>query len=188
MHPLPRERLLPFLGQSQFALLHHLRRHEKSPGSGHYSPIQGAVFFVVKNVIPPENIGAINAGSFAAIMSIKKERPGQARQLIHSLLSKAGLKKVIIVDDDIDVFNPIEVEWAVQFRSCAEDYILTSELPAINLDPMISTPPNLLRKVGIDATLPLSGDKKGRVEILRDLGPARYPDLDEVDLEYYLGS
>ena len=150
--------------------------------------MQGDVFFVVKNVIPPENIGAINAGSFAAIMSIKKERPGQARQLIHSLLSKAGLKKVIIVDDDIDVFNPIEVEWAVQFRSCAEDYILTSELPAINLDPMISTPPNLLRKVGIDATLPLSGDKKGRVEILRDLGPARYPDLDEVDLEYYLGS
>jgi hypothetical protein len=52
---------------------------------------------------------------------------------------------------------------------------------------MISTPPNLLKKVGIDATLPVDGDKKGRIEVLRDLGPARYDDIDSVDLEDYLG-
>ncbi|MBW1768931.1 MAG: UbiD family decarboxylase [Deltaproteobacteria bacterium] len=150
--------------------------------------MQGEVFIVAKNIISPENIGAINAGSFAAVISIKNKRPGQGRQMIHNLLARAGLKKVVIVDDDIDVFNPVEVEWAVQFRASGYDYILTPELPAINLDPMISTPPNLLRKVGIDATLPVSGDKKGRIEVLRDLGPARYPDLDDVDLKDYIGS
>jgi 3-polyprenyl-4-hydroxybenzoate decarboxylase len=65
--------------------------------------------------------------------------------------------------------------------------MITPELPVINLDPMVTTEPNLLKKVGIDATIPLNGDKKGRVEILRDLGPARYSDLDEIDLDDYLG-
>ena len=161
----------------------HSSEHQVFDGIG----MQGDVYASIQGIIPLENIRAINAGSFAAVVSIRKFRPGHGRQLIHNLLARSGLKKVIIVDDDIDVFNPIEVDWAVQFRSCGEDYIITSELPAINLDPMISTPPNLLKKVGIDATMPLNGDKKGRVEILRDLGPARYPDIDEVDLDYYLG-
>jgi 2,5-furandicarboxylate decarboxylase 1 len=117
---------------------------------------------------------------------MRKTEPGQARQLIEALLAKAGLKRVTVVDEDIDVFNPTQVDWAIQFRSCADDYILTSELPAINLDPMISTPPNLLKKVGIDATLPLKGDKTGVVEVLKDLGPARYSDLDRLDLKDYI--
>ena len=148
--------------------------------------MQGDVYSAARHVIPSGNIVAINAGSFAAIVSINKERPGQARQLIYTLLSKAGIKKVVVVDKDIDVFNPAEVEWAVQFRSCADDYILTSELPAINIDPMIDPATSTLRKVGIDATLPVRGDKKGRVEVLRDLGPARYTDLNQIDLKDYL--
>ena len=51
---------------------------------------------------------------------------------------------------------------------------------------MITTPPNLLRKIGIDATIPLNGDKKGRTEILRDLGTARYSSLDKVNLADYI--
>jgi len=148
--------------------------------------MQGDVYDSIKDLIPRENIHAINAGSFAAVVSIKKNGSGQGRQLIYNLLARAGLKKVIIVDEDIDVFNPVEVDWAVQFRSCGEDYIITPELPAINLDPMICRPPNLLKKVGIDATLPYEGDKKGRLEILRQLGPARYEDIDEVNLDDYL--
>jgi len=119
-------------------------------------------------------------------VAIKKKRPGQGRQLIQTLLAKTAVKRVIIVDDDIDVFNRDEVDWAIQFRSTGDDYIITPELPAVNIDPMITTEPNLLKKVGIDATLPIHGDKGGRVEILRDLGPARYTDLDRIDLEYYL--
>tara|TARA_B100000315_G_C14557109_1_gene578715 strand:- start:417 stop:1817 length:1401 start_codon:yes stop_codon:yes gene_type:complete len=148
--------------------------------------VQGDVYLAIKKAFPKLKIGGINAGSFAAIISMRKTEPGQARQLIEALLAKAGLKRVTVVDEDIDVFNPTQVDWAIQFRSCADDYILTSELPAINLDPMISTPPNLLKKVGIDATLPLKGDKTGVVEVLKDLGPARYSDLDSLDLKDYI--
>ena len=149
--------------------------------------MQGDVFSLIKDMISPEDIKAINAGSFAAIVSIRKKSTGQARQLIQLLLAKPGIKRVVIVDDDIDVFNLVEVDWAIQFRSTGDDYVITPELPVINLDPMITREPNLLKKVGIDATIPLNGDKKGRVEVLRDLGPARYSDLDDVNLADYLG-
>jgi len=148
--------------------------------------MQADYFNALQTVIPAENIGAINplvsAAGLAAVISIKKRYPGEARQLVYTLLAKAALKKVTIVDEDIDVFNPVDVEWAVLFRASAEDYIITSEIPGQGVDPMVTTPPNLMRKVGIDATLPIAGDKKGRVEILRDLGPARYTDLDKVNL------
>ncbi|MFH1488374.1 MAG: UbiD family decarboxylase [Pseudomonadota bacterium] len=162
----------------------HTSEHQLCDAIG----MHGDVYSLLKDIIPPEDINAINAGSFAAIVSIKKTRPGQGRQLIQMLLAKPGIKRAIIVDEDIDVFNLVEVEWAVQFRSTGDDYIITSELPMINLDPAITREPNLLKKVGIDATIPLLGDKGGRSEVLRDLGPARYPDLDEVDLDYYLGN
>jgi len=148
--------------------------------------MQGDVYSIIKNAISTEHIGAINAGSWAAIISIKKTRAAQARELIYALLAKPSLKRVTIVDADIDVFKPTEVEWAIQFRSCADDYILTSELAGMEHDPMSSPPYNFIRKVGIDATLPIRGDKRGKVEVLRDLGPARYSDLDKIKLEDYL--
>jgi 2,5-furandicarboxylate decarboxylase 1 len=161
----------------------HTSEHQLCDAIG----MHGDVYTLMKDMIPPEDIIAINAGSFAAIVSIRKTRSGQARQLIQMLLAKPGIKKAIIVDDDIDVFNLVEVNWAIQFRSTGDDYIITPELPVMYLDPMVTREPNLLKKVGIDATIPLNGDKKGRVEVLRDLGPARYPDLDEIDLDDYLG-
>jgi len=148
--------------------------------------MQADVYVALKSVIPKELIGSIYTISWSAVISIKKNRPGQARDIINTLLKKAGLKRVTIVDDDIDAFNPVEVDWAVQFRSGPDDYIFTTELPAIELDPMITTPPNLLKKIGIDATIPLDGDKKGRIEILRDQGTARYSSLDKVNLANYI--
>ena len=107
--------------------------------------------------------------------------------MIYAILTKTTFKKIIVVDDDIDVFNPVDLEWAVSFRAGPEDYIMTAEMPGVSLDPMVDANSKLTKKIGIDATLPLSGDKKGRLDILRELGPARYPDLDEIHLEDYVG-
>ncbi len=151
---------------------------------------QSDVYARAKLIVPEENIKAINpllgACCYTTVISIKKTHPGQAKQLIYAVLSHASMKRVIVVDEDIDAFDPMEVEWAVSMRSRAEDYITTPEMTGQALDPMC-TPPNLITKVGIDATIPLDGDKKGRLEILRDLGPARYHDLDKVNLADYIG-
>ncbi|MFC2002855.1 UbiD family decarboxylase [Chloroflexota bacterium] len=150
---------------------------------------QADAYTLTRFSVPEENIKAINtplsACGQAVVISIKKTHPGQAKQVIYGIFTHSLLKRVIVVDEDIDVFDPLDVDWAVTFRSRAEDYILTPEMPGMFLDPTL-TPPNLITKVGIDATIPISGDKKGRLEILRDLGPARYPDLEEISLEDYI--
>ncbi len=152
--------------------------------------VQAEAFGIIRSVIAPGNIVGINpllsTGTWGAIVSINKTRPGQAKQLIYTMLSKASFKRVVIVDGDIDVFNPYDVDWAIAFRASADDYVITVPLPSAELDPMVSGPGNLIKKVGIDATLPLKGDKPGRVEILRELGPAKYKGLDRINLDDYL--
>ena len=148
------------------------------------------VFQAAKTVIPAADITAVgprvSAGGFSQVIAIKKRFPGQGRALIYTLLPRSSSISVIVVDDDIDVFNHIDVEWATTYRATPDDYIITRELPGQGLNPMVTIEPNLFKRVGIDATLPLMGDKKGRVEILRGLGPSRYPDLNEVDLSKYI--
>lgn len=152
-------------------------------------PLQQDAYARARAVVPAENIRAVNptigACCYSIVISIKKTHPGQAKQVIYAILSHSSLKRVTVVDDDIDVFDDMQVDWAVSMRSRAEDYITTPEMTGQALDPMC-TPPNLITKVGIDATLPLEGDKKGRMDVLRDLGPTRYTDLEKLHLEDYV--
>ena len=92
------------------------------------------------------------------IASIKKQ-PGDGKNAIMALLSIADIKHVTIVDDDIDVFDPVDVEWAVATRVQADrDVIIVSNARSKPLDP--SLPPPLhgkiptTAKMGIDATIP----------------------------------
>ena len=50
-----------------------------------------------------------------AIISIKKQA-GEGKNALLAALSVMDLKHVVVVDDDIDVFNPIDVEWAIATR------------------------------------------------------------------------
>lgn len=147
-------------------------------------------YSILKTLMPKENIVAINpmvsSAGLGAVISIKKTYGGQGKQLIYSIIPRGTIKSVIIVDEDIDVFNWLEVDWAVQFRAGGDDYIITKELPGQGIDPIVTIPPNLMKKVGIDATLPLNGDKPGRVDILRELGASRYVGLKEINLNDYL--
>ncbi len=92
------------------------------------------------------------------IASIKKQ-PGDGKNAIMALLSIADIKHVTIVDDDIDIFDPIDVEWAIATRVQADrDVVIVSNARSKPLDP--SLPPPLhgkiptTAKMGIDATIP----------------------------------
>src|SRR6202034_365069 len=50
-----------------------------------------------------------------AVISIKKQA-GEGKNALLAALSVMDLKHVVVVDDDIDVFNPIDVEWAIATR------------------------------------------------------------------------
>jgi 2,5-furandicarboxylate decarboxylase 1 len=93
-----------------------------------------------------------------AVISIKKQ-PGEGKNALLAALSVMDLKHVVVVDEDIDVFNPMDVEWAIATRVQGDrDIMIVSNARAKPLDPSLPpTPVGVVpttAKVGIDATIP----------------------------------
>nr|NIO08593.1 UbiD family decarboxylase [Deltaproteobacteria bacterium] len=83
-----------------------------------------------------------SGGSFHCIIAIKKGFEAEPRRAILAALgSRATLRQVIVVDDDIDIRNPVEVEWAVATRSeFLKDTIFAEHMyPGLNPAPMGKT-------------------------------------------------
>lgn len=92
-----------------------------------------------------------------AVISIRKQA-GEGKNALLAALSVMDLKHVVVVDEDIDVFNPTEVEWAIATRVQGDkDVIVIPGARAKPLDPSLPvTPPGVVptgAKVGIDATI-----------------------------------
>ena len=89
--------------------------------------------------------------------SIRKS-PGDGKNAIMALLAIADIKHVVVTDDDIDVFDPVDLEWAVATRVQADrDVLIVANARSKPLDP--SLPPisggiPTTAKMGIDATIP----------------------------------
>lgn len=98
------------------------------------------------------------SGTFHCVVSIRKSFEGEARRAILAVLaSRVGVRQVTVVDDDVDVRNPVEVEWAVATRSeFRKDTIFADDLYAgLNPAPMGKAQQRFTTGWGIDATLPL---------------------------------
>jgi UbiD family decarboxylase len=95
------------------------------------------------------------------VVSIKKRHDDEARNLILALLAIGiGLKQVTVVDDDIDIRNPTEVEWALSTRMQPDrDLIIIPRLACSTLDPSVPKPRSTAGW-GIDATVPVADRSK----------------------------
>lgn len=103
------------------------------------------------------NVTLGGCGFWHAIVSIKKQA-GESKNALLAALSVMNMKHVVVVDDDIDVFNPTDVEWAIATRVQGDrDVIVIPGGRAKPLDPSLPvTPPGVVptgAKVGIDATI-----------------------------------
>jgi len=100
------------------------------------------------------------------VVSIKKRHDDEARNLILALLALGiGLKQVTVVDDDIDIRNPTEVEWALSTRMQPDrDLIVIPRLACSTLDPSVPKPRSTAGW-GIDATVPV-GDRAKYEKVL----------------------
>lgn len=91
------------------------------------------------------------------VASIRKQ-PGDGKNAIMALLSIADIKHVVVTDDDIDVFDPIDVEWALATRVQADrDVLIVSNARSKPLDPSLAPTGGGIpttAKMGIDATIP----------------------------------
>lgn len=103
------------------------------------------------------NVTLGGCGMWHAVVSIKKQA-GEGKNALLAALSVMDLKHVVVVDDDIDVFNAMDVEWAIATRVQGDkDVIIIPGSRAKPLDPSLAvTPPGVVptgAKVGIDATI-----------------------------------
>src|SRR6516164_9167053 len=117
----------------------------------------------VRNVHVPHT----TCGAFVAFISMKKTAEGEPQMAIMSTLgTELYTKYVIVVDDDIDIFNLTDVMWAVATRVRAEkDIFFIPGAKGAILDPT-SDPQNFtVTKMGIDATRPSGRDFAERLLI-----------------------
>lgn len=90
----------------------------------------------------------------AAIISIKKSYPGQAKKIIHGLWGKGQMmfsKLLIVVDDDVDVQNLSYTAWRILNNVDWRRDIVISDGPLDDLDHAANFP-RYGAKMGIDAT------------------------------------
>ena len=139
-------------------------------------------FPTVEKVAIPSSGGV----AFRVVFAMKPRFAGEARAaLLAAMTSNIRPKVVIAVDPDIDVHDPVQVDWATSFRmQPARDLVVVGAMPVGTLDPSSDrTQPQDHRTgstVGIDATFPYGS-------IVRTPGPKSVcaPALSEHGLEYF---
>jgi 2,5-furandicarboxylate decarboxylase 1 len=88
------------------------------------------------------------------VMSIDTDNRGEIRRALTSALSFTNVKKVVVVDGDVEVEDDHEVEWAIATRFQGDrDLIVIPEVRGQPIDPS-SKEGFLTTKIGMDATRP----------------------------------
>ena len=92
-------------------------------------------------------------------VQIKKRQEGEAKNvMLGAFAGHYDVKQVIVVDEDVDIHDPDEVEWAVATRFQADrDLVVVTHSQGSKLDP--STCDGVGAKMGLDATKPLHADE-----------------------------
>ncbi len=96
-----------------------------------------------------------------AVISIRKSHDGDPKNAIMAAFAAhPSLKHVVVVDDDISVDDPGQVEWAIATRFQADrGLLIVNRVRGSTLDPS-SVEDGMTTKVGIDATKPVKADVK----------------------------
>jgi len=121
----------------------------------------------VWNVLKTAGVDVVNvavtegsACRWSVIASIRK-RAGGGKNALMAILALPDTKHAIVVDEDVDIRDPTQVEWARTFRVQADkDVIIIAGAQAKHVDPSVR-PWDLedgelpmTAKMGIDATIP----------------------------------
>jgi UbiD family decarboxylase len=131
---------------------------------------EGEILNALRRNLP--NVRAVHVphttcGAFMAFISMKKTADGEPQMAMMATFgTEFYTKQVIVVDDDVDIFDMNDVLWALATRVRAEkDIVFIPGAKGAVLDP-VSDPENFtLTKMGIDATRPLGRDFAERLVI-----------------------
>lgn len=135
--------------------------HAILPAGNEHKLLQGLpqeprIYNSVKNTIPTvQNVVLTEGGCcwLHAVVSIKKQTEGDAKNVLMAALSAhPSLKHCVIVDEDINIFDPVDVEYAIATRVKGDDdIIIIPKARGSSLDPVAEVD-GTTTKVGVDAT------------------------------------
>lgn len=106
-------------------------------------------------------------GAFMAFISMKKTSEGEPQMAVMAALgTELYTKYVVVVDEDVDIFEMNDVMWAIATRVRAEkDIFMIPNAKGAILDPTSDPATFTLTKMGIDATRPTGKDFAERLVI-----------------------
>ncbi|MCD7781428.1 MAG: UbiD family decarboxylase [Methanosphaera sp.] len=135
--------------------------HAILPAGNEHKLLQGLpqeprIYNSVKNTLPTvQNVVLTEGGCcwLHAVVSIKKQTEGDAKNVMMAALSAhPSLKHCVIVDEDIDIFDPVDVEYAIATRVKGDDdIIIIPKARGSSLDPVAQID-GTTTKIGVDAT------------------------------------
>ena len=117
--------------------------------------IAAGLFRVVRNAVPSVcevAVGLGGAGRLHAVVALRAPRAGEARKAMFAVWAAVNLiKQVIVVDDDIDPWDALQVEWATATRVKPDrDFVIIPAVRADRSEPLERD--GTIAKLGIDAT------------------------------------
>jgi UbiD family decarboxylase len=120
--------------------------------------LAATAFREVSRVADVKSVNITRGGAgYHFVVSIRKKAEQEPRNLIYTLHSaRLNSKLVTVVDDDIDVYDPEAVEWALATRMWAHRDIII--IPPLRRGPDDLPVPGMRGRIaqwGIDATAPL---------------------------------
>ena len=122
-------------------------------------PREPTIFNEVSKVAPCTGVNITPGGCswLHAVVGIKKSREDDGKKAIAAAFAgHKSLKHVVIVDDDVDIYSPSSVEWAIATRVQADkNVIILTGQKGSSLDPSADARTYATSKMGIDATRPL---------------------------------
>ena len=95
------------------------------------------------------------------VVSIRKKNPDDGKKAIAAAFNgHKSMKHVFVVDDDINIHDPNEIEWAMATRFQADKNMIMKREKGSSLDPSSDMDTQMTCKVGFDLTVPEGGKKE----------------------------
>lgn len=146
-------------------------------------PQEPRIHRIVENTVPTVQEVVLTPGGCSwlhGVVSIEKRTEGDAKNAgLAALAAHPSMKRVVVVDEDIDPADPDAVEWAISTRVQADQDVETIEnAKGSSLDPSQDKETGTLTKWVIDATIPENRDRA-------DFAEATVPGVSDLALEDY---
>ncbi|KYK26206.1 MAG: hypothetical protein AYK23_03195 [Candidatus Proteinoplasmatales archaeon SG8-5] len=110
-------------------------------------------------------------------VSIRKKAEDDGKKAVEAAFAgHRSMKHVFIVDEDIDIHKPEEIEWAMATRFQGDRDMIVKQDKGSSLDPSSDLETRMTTKIGFDLTIPWGKDPKDfkRPELPMDIDISEY--------------